>query len=340
MIEKNETEIMKNWNYYDDPVVSILCTSYNHENYIEEAIDGFLMQETDFPFEIIIHDDASTDNTVDKIKPYAEKYPNIIKTILQKENQYSQGKKVFFFLFEKAKGKYYAICEGDDYWIDSKKLQIQIDLMEKKTNCYMSFHPAEARIGNAANGKVIARHANTNKIFTTSEVILGGGGFCPTASTVYRREAIMILTELKLFLNAPVGDYYMQIFGSLHGGALYIDKVMSVYRKGVEGAWSSNIGNMAIREKWMIGNIKTLDDINIYLNNKYKKTIDQKKSEIYYSAALYFFHRNMFKEFKKNIELSYNIYKLKSLIYLMDYYLRYFPMLLKSLRKIKSKVVT
>lgn len=113
------------------PFVSILCDTYNHEKYIRETLEGFLKQRTEFPFEIIVHDDASTDNTSAIIKEFAEKYPQIIKCILQKENQYS--KKVNFWsdiTFPKAQGKYIALCEGDDYWIDESKLQKQVDFLE------------------------------------------------------------------------------------------------------------------------------------------------------------------------------------------------------------------
>lgn len=333
MIEKTETEIMKNWRYSDDPVVSILCTSYNHENYIEEAIDGFLMQETDFPFEIIIHDDASTDNTANKIKPYAEKYPNIIKTILQKENQYSQGKKVFFLMLEKAKGKYHAICEGDDYWIDSKKLQIQIDLMEQNPECVISCHPAEERFNKDKHGKAYAKHADGNKIFSTSEVILFGGNFCPTASIVCRQELWSNLPSF--FYNVPTGDYFIQILGSLNGGALYIDRFMSVYRKGVPSSWSTSMKNIEEKEKWSHDLVASLNDLNIYFDKKYHNEIEQVISEHYYRLALYYFNLGMYKKFKKSIESSSNIHKLDYITYYIYYYFRSVPELIKYFRKLK-----
>ena len=337
MIKKTEIEIMKNWHSYDGPIVSILCLTYNHENYIEEAIDSFLMQETNFPFEIIIHDDTSTDNTVNKIKTYAERYPHIIKTILQKENQYSQGKRVALFLYEKAKGKYYAVCEGDDYWIDSKKLQIQIDLMKQNPECHMSFHAAESRFNHDKFGKIIAKHANSNKVFSISEVILGGGGFCPTASIVVRKEVISNLPDF--FYAAPVGDYPLQIFASLNGGLLYIDRVMSVYRKGVEGSWSHSMKNIDNKRKLYNRTIKTLNMLKIFLDEKYNKqyhlVIDKKISKNHYSFALTCINLKMFEEFKKSIELSYKTYKLDSLTYLTYYHLRSFPRLINLLRKLK-----
>lgn len=115
----------------DSPLVSICCLTFNHEPYIRECLDGFLMQKTSFPFEILIHDDASTDRTPVIIKEYEKKYPGIIKPIYQTENQHK--KKIGIsrtFQFPRAKGKYIALCEGDDYWTDPNKLQIQVDFLE------------------------------------------------------------------------------------------------------------------------------------------------------------------------------------------------------------------
>lgn len=118
----------------EDILVSIICITYNHEKFIRYALDGFLMQKTNFKYEILIHDDASTDKTASIIKEYEIKYPNLFKVIYQKENQYSKGKEVTSLLLEKASGKYLAFCEGDDYWIDENKLQKQVDFLEQNKN--------------------------------------------------------------------------------------------------------------------------------------------------------------------------------------------------------------
>ena len=114
----------QNWSEKIIPLVSIACITYNHENYIRDAIEGFLMQKTTFPVEIIIHDDASADNTAQIVKEYTDKNSDLFIPIFQTENQYSQGNKPLAnFVFPRAKGKYIAICEGDDYWTDPYKLQ-------------------------------------------------------------------------------------------------------------------------------------------------------------------------------------------------------------------------
>lgn len=128
-----------------EPLVSICCITYNHEKYISEAIESFLMQETDFSFEILVHDDASTDNTASIVREYAEKYPDIIKPIFQKENQFSKGVEIDYkFNFSRAKGKYIALCEGDDYWTDPKKLQIQVAFLEENLDYVITYTAVEA----------------------------------------------------------------------------------------------------------------------------------------------------------------------------------------------------
>lgn len=122
---------MKNLN--NQIVVSIQCLAYNHAPYIRQCLDGFVMQKTNFRFEAIIHDDASTDGTQDIIREYEQKYPDIIKPIYETENQYSKGIPGYItdLISSKCKGKYIALCEGDDYWTDPLKLQKQVDFLEE-----------------------------------------------------------------------------------------------------------------------------------------------------------------------------------------------------------------
>ena len=113
------------------PKVSICCLCYNHEKYIRQCLDGIIMQQTSFPFEALVHDDASTDGSRQIILEYAEKYPAIIKPILQDENQYSKGKGILgTFLCPRCPGEYVAFCECDDYWTDPTKLQKQVDFLD------------------------------------------------------------------------------------------------------------------------------------------------------------------------------------------------------------------
>ncbi|MGB5965063.1 MAG: glycosyltransferase [Sulfurimonadaceae bacterium] len=145
MINKTEHEIMQNWKgNLDKPVLSVCCTTYNHAPYIAEAIDGFLMQETDFPFEILIRDDCSTDKTAEIVKQYADQYPQLIKPVYEKENTFSKGVKPMPVLYKKALGKYIALCEGDDYWTDHFKLQAQVDFLEENDEYVITYTSVEA----------------------------------------------------------------------------------------------------------------------------------------------------------------------------------------------------
>jgi glycosyltransferase involved in cell wall biosynthesis len=122
----------------NDPLVSICCITYNHSRFIRDTIDGFLMQKTNFPFEVIIHDDASTDGTADVVRRYAAEHPDVILPILQTENQWSRGEDVSeTFVWPRARGKYIALCEGDDFWVDPYKLQKEVDFLEAHPSCVM-----------------------------------------------------------------------------------------------------------------------------------------------------------------------------------------------------------
>ena len=143
MINITEKEIMKNWKGdTNNPVLSVCCITYNHEKYINEAIDSFLMQETDFPFEIVIGEDCSTDNTRKIVEKYKEMYPNIIKLIVSENNvgMQANGQRTM----DACKGEYIAACEGDDYWTDKNKLQIQKDFLESNPEYIICYTDVEA----------------------------------------------------------------------------------------------------------------------------------------------------------------------------------------------------
>lgn len=136
----NELEIISKWENSAIPTVSICCITYNHEMFIADALESFLTQETDFPYEIIIRDDASTDKTAEIIKIYEEKFPTIIKPIYEEINTFSKGIRPLPATFPYAKGKYIAVCEGDDMWNDPLKLQKQIDFLDSNLEYVITYH--------------------------------------------------------------------------------------------------------------------------------------------------------------------------------------------------------
>lgn len=129
----------------DNVEVSVMCLAYNHEKYIRQTLEGFIEQRTNFQFEVIVHDDASTDETRHIIEEYASLYPDIIKPIYQSRNQYSKIDAEIFskFMYPQARGKYFAYCEGDDYWSDKYKLQKQFDILENHPECSICVHKVQ-----------------------------------------------------------------------------------------------------------------------------------------------------------------------------------------------------
>lgn len=219
--------------------VSIVCNAYNHEKYIRSALDGFVMQKTTFPFEVLVHDDASTDRTAEIIREYEIKYPDIIKPIYSKENQYSKKDgSLSRIQYGRVQGKYIAICEGDDYWTDPLKLQKQFDLLESHPEIDICATAAKTEFNGGINGQIAP--AVKDCIFPTEDVILGDGGFVATASLMYRTN---IRKNPLPFFNVLSLDYTIQIAGSIRGGMLFLADYTCVYRMFTEGSWTSNMRN-------------------------------------------------------------------------------------------------
>lgn len=236
-----EDELIKGWVGGSAPLVSVICITFNHASYISEAIDGFLSQETKFPFEIIIHDDASTDGTLDIIRGYLARYPKIIKLIAQPENTYVKGAKPTFACLPLVSGKYVALCEGDDFWVDPRKLQLQAEMLDGNSAADMVFHSAFTQVrDDALSRKLAFRKRRGTGVISQKAVIAGDGGFVHTGSIMVRRQVFSRLPSWFLS-EAPVGDYFIQIYAVQNGAALYIDKPMAVYRVGLPFSLTAGI---------------------------------------------------------------------------------------------------
>ena len=225
-------------------MVSVICNTYNHEKYIASALDGFVMQKTSFAYEVLVHDDASTDATADIIRSYEEKYPELIRVIYQQENQYSKGGGITKkFQVPRARGKYLAFCEGDDYWTDPLKLQKQFDAMERHPEVDMCVHTASVE----SNGEIVGRvsRSETECIFPLPAIIDGGGGFVCTATLFYRKA--MEDVPYPPFRQVISYDYTMQIHGAMRGGLLYLPDDMAVYRRATENSWTVRMRKDAVK---------------------------------------------------------------------------------------------
>lgn len=215
-----------------EPLVSICCITYNHEKYIRDAIESFLMQETNFPFEIIIHDDASTDKTADIIREYEKKYPELIKPIYQTENQYSKGVKINLeFNFPRAKGKYIALCEGDDYWTDPNKLQIQVAFLEENPDYVITYTAVEAFDENGIIGTYVGGALND-----LSEEQLKCATPINTLTTCFRNLIKEYPPELAI---AKLGDLTIWSLLGAYGKGKFIGEIKpSAYRIHNNGVFS------------------------------------------------------------------------------------------------------
>jgi glycosyltransferase involved in cell wall biosynthesis len=212
------------------PLVSIACITYNQSEYVCQAINGFLMQKVNFPIEIIIHDDASTDGTAEIIREYEIKYPNIIKALYQTENQYIKGKGILApFVYPVCSGKYIALCEGDDYWTDPLKLQKQVDFLEKNEEYglvyseFDSFYQSSKKIEKDCFRNNLGLHPNTFEDF------LINAWFLAPVTWVFRTTFLNQIKSLQKE-NYVVGDLPILLTISKNSKIVFLDESTAVYR--------------------------------------------------------------------------------------------------------------
>lgn len=265
-----EQEIMASWK--DDtgnPVVTIICDTFNHVDFIKIALNGLLMQETNFPFEIILHDDASTDGTTKIVEEYSRAYPNIIVPIIQTENQWSKGKRPCEVTFKIAKGQYICLCEGDDYWLDKEKISKQLAHLQSGENIAMSYHNA---LVVDSKGKLIGISKPSQNGYTKEE--LKKAPFAPTLTRFFKNN------EIKWIENSPLPismDVVLTSYLSRYGRAVFSDTVLpSVYRRHDGGVWSlkshNEKSNMTI-------------DVMLFIASQYEKESDSDGKRFFLKRA-------------------------------------------------------
>lgn len=231
-----------------NPKLSICCITYNHAKFIRQALDGFMMQKTNFPFEIIIHDDASTDGTADIIREYEKKYPDIIRVTYQTENQWSKGIDVLkAFVYPKIQGQYVALCEGDDYWIDENKLQKQVDFLDTHPEFNVCFHPVKVIWeDNRASESIFPKPKfRFNKDILTLQDLLKHN-FIQTNSVMYRWR---LKDQENLVPNDILpGDWFLHLLHAQTGKIGFLSDVMAVYRRHAGGIWTG----AWVTDEWFI----------------------------------------------------------------------------------------
>lgn len=296
----------------NSPLVSICCITYNHHNFIRDAIEGFLMQKTSFIYEIIIHDDASVDGTTEIVRQYAKNYPDLIFPIIQSENQYSKEPASIEvrFVWPHVRGKYIALCQGDDYWIDPYKLQKQVDFMEENEefglvhgDCNFYFQDKKRWEYNA--NKTLA---NKNIISSKEEIfnqLINSTYRIRTATVVFRKELLGKINPNEI--TFIMSDTPTWLDFSQYTKFKYFDEVFSVYR--IIGESASRSVSLIRQKRFNLSKV----EMRIYYLNKYGYPVSKNLRTSYNKALLtYKLLDKNFKELYPYFDLS-GCQKIKSL---------------------------
>lgn len=230
---------MQDWPAGTVPLVSICCTTYNHAKFIEEAIESFLIQETTFPVEILIHDDASTDGTDQIVRRYQALYPKLIKAIYQTENQFSKGSRPTRLLRPLMQGEYIALCEGDDCWVSSQKLEKQINLANK--DLLLNLIGGRSFLGEDSTSRTMEPPNDMILSSMESNSFFKGVWLHTNTRLIKKSYLLKFWESIDLKYTFDLGfvlySVHQSMLGNLKIGA--IDDVIGFYRVNGLGIWSS-----------------------------------------------------------------------------------------------------
>jgi glycosyltransferase involved in cell wall biosynthesis len=270
----------------ETPLVSISLVAFNAENYLRDAIEGCLKQEVNFPYEIIIHDDASNDSTPQIIREYAAIYPHKIIPIIQQENQYSKGVEIIAkYIIPRAKGKYIAFVEADDYWIDPKKLQNQIDFLESHQDFSMCFTATKHIYPQSPRKPRLKRYRNHDSVCPPKDVILRGGSLLDMISAVARRSVFDDIPDW--YSYSILWDWSIPLLALLKGKIQYHNYVTAVYRENSPGSWTQNTAkNYEKRKNNINKSIRITDGFDEETNYKYHHHVTKKINSLIVGVLL------------------------------------------------------
>lgn len=230
---RSESEIVRNWQG-DTALVSVLCATYNHESFIEDAIQGFLAQNTTFPFEVLIRDDASTDSTAEIVRDFEKRYPTIIRGIYEEENRFPAVWPAEVLRIEAA-GRFLAFCEGDDHWVDPRKLRTQYDQLSSNPELAMVFHRT-LQILDSEIVRVPSNKSETNRDYSPQQVKQGD----PLSHLSSRMVVNVEMPKFPLVKEIFSKDKFLESRIGNFGGAQFDGTLLpSVYRRHPGGVWSS-----------------------------------------------------------------------------------------------------
>ncbi|MEE1187340.1 MAG: glycosyltransferase [Acutalibacteraceae bacterium] len=311
-------------------MLTVLCTVYNHEKYIAKCLESLVNQKCSYKYQIVVHDDASTDNSAQIIKQFENKYPDKIIPIYQKENQWSKGVYIRAEILQKyIEGKYVAVCEGDDFWTDENKIQMQIDYMESHPDCALCAHAAYYA---DENGKILKNkffaNFNEEKDLSMKEILHGWS---------FATNSVMYVSKLFPDTSIPFkgkcvnADYALAVFMALQGKIHYFDKLMSAYRinsvNSLTWKWRHNPELYVERRREYIA---MLDRIDEYTHQEYHDIIADYKETCIFDLYVFMSDLKKVKEYKSRYKSMPVIKKLKLNV---KYYC---PWLASSVKKLKS----
>lgn len=307
-------------------MVSVFCIVYNHKPFIRKCLESLINQNVNFKYEILVNDDASTDGTTKIIEEYQNEYPELVRAVLHEENLYSKGVSAMNdILMPMAKGEYIAICEGDDFWISSEKLQIQTDFLENNpefTICGHNAYYADER----GNKKGLFSNITADREISTEEVI--EKWIFPTASIMFRREAA-INSDFPDVKDKPCADYPLAVNMALNGKAYFFAEPMSVYRVNAKSVTGKNNENP---EKKIKANQRFINMLNIYdeyTNKQFSFSFDVMRDSLNFENLM------LNREIKKAKKLYPDNWKKRRKHYLKQKIKDSFPFI----AKVKNKMI-
>ncbi len=282
-MSQNTIEISSPEHLPDSPVVSVYMATYNHAQFLAEAITGVVMQRTSVPFELIIGEDCSSDGSLDIARDFQQRYPHVIRIVTASENVGTAANASR--CFARIRGAFLAYCEGDDHWTDPDKLDIQLGVFRDNPDCALVFHAA--RLVDAESGRTHGRTraAFRSRFISTPDVILGDGGLMPTASIMVRSS--LPRNRPHWWREAPIGDYPLALCAAAAGKIAYIDRCMSVYRTRVPGSWSSrHTALWSVRLNYAQAIKAMFDGFNEDTGNRYRRYTDRVISKYFSDVAV------------------------------------------------------
>ena len=257
------------------PVLTICCITYNHERFIAQALESFLAQRTDFPVEILVHDDHSTDDTANIVRRFQAAHPSRIRAVLREQNQYALGRRIMPMFADWVESEFIAVCEGDDYWTDPEKLQLQVDYLRAHPGAAGCFHDAVV-VDDA--GKILEQSYFTSKRdrFTQRDVLADLLSREPTCSLVFR--AVAMARPLPAWYLRRPSDLQLDLLVTEHGELHFLRRNMAAYRRHSTGSWTST--RSASRVSELILRLQLLNE-DPGFNSRYSSLLTSRISEFH-----------------------------------------------------------